>query len=259
MWRHTSTDSYKGGICRSDDGGRTWVASSAGVPPAAMTDIVLDPASPKDRRRLYVTAFGRSVYKSIDDRRTWSLKNTGTRQPTPFAWQITLAPDSSLYLVVARRSEDGSIGNNGDGVIYRSSDGAEWMAPTACTLASTARPALPSTPPTRSACIFQHGAAQRGCTMKAAGFIFPRMQASTGSHPSPAIRTCTTSLPNLDCAELYMPAASNPLRRYRVIPARIGNASPASTSNGGHRMVLDPQDSQKVYITTFGGASGMGN
>ena len=45
-----------------------------GMPPAAPTDIVLDPASPEGHRALYVTAFGRGVYKSVDDGRTWTLK-----------------------------------------------------------------------------------------------------------------------------------------------------------------------------------------
>jgi photosystem II stability/assembly factor-like uncharacterized protein len=40
-----------------------------------------------------------------------------------------LASDGTLYVVIARRSEDGSIGNSGDGALYRSRDSAEhWQA-----------------------------------------------------------------------------------------------------------------------------------
>ena len=45
------------------------------------------------------------------------------RSPSPGASCAT--QDGALYLIVARRSEDGSIGNAGDGALYRSTDGAE--------------------------------------------------------------------------------------------------------------------------------------
>lgn len=125
MWRHASTDTYKGGVCRSDNGGRTWKKSNQGMPETAVTDILLDPTSPVDARVLYVTAFGRGVYKSVDGGDTWKLKNVGITQREPFAWRLARASDGTLYLVVARRSEDGSIGNSGDGALYKSSDGAE--------------------------------------------------------------------------------------------------------------------------------------
>src|SRR4249920_3807504 len=35
------------------------------------------------------------------------------------------ARDGALYLIVARRSDDGKFGNAGDGALYRSTDGAE--------------------------------------------------------------------------------------------------------------------------------------
>ncbi|HEX2918401.1 MAG TPA: hypothetical protein VHN81_07755, partial [Edaphobacter sp.] len=46
MWRHRSTSLYVGGICVSDDGGRTWKASSEGMPETAPTSLLLDPTSP---------------------------------------------------------------------------------------------------------------------------------------------------------------------------------------------------------------------
>lgn len=125
MWRHTSTETYKGGVCRSDDGGRTWTKSNAGMKETAATDILLDPTSPPQARVLYVTGFGRGVYKSSDGGATWSLKDAGIAQREPLAWRLARASDGTLYLVVARRSEDGSIGNDGDGALYKSTNGAE--------------------------------------------------------------------------------------------------------------------------------------
>ncbi|MGO8719799.1 MAG: WD40/YVTN/BNR-like repeat-containing protein [Acidobacteriaceae bacterium] len=125
MWRHTSVETFKGGVCRSDDGGRTWKKSNAGMKETAATDILLDPKSPPDARVLYVTGFGRGVYKSSDSGATWSLKNTGITQHDPLAWRLARASNGVLYVVLARRSEDGSIGNDGDGALYESKDGAE--------------------------------------------------------------------------------------------------------------------------------------
>jgi photosystem II stability/assembly factor-like uncharacterized protein len=93
------------------------------------THILLDPTSPVDARVLYVAGFGRGVYKSSDGGRTWALKNNGITQEQPFAWRLARASNGTLYVVIARRSEDGSIGTAGDGALYRSTDGAEHWQP----------------------------------------------------------------------------------------------------------------------------------
>ncbi|MEO6966338.1 MAG: hypothetical protein ABI076_10655, partial [Acidobacteriaceae bacterium] len=129
MWRHTLVESFKGGVCRSDDGGRTWKESNAGMKETAATHILLDPTSPPQARVLYVAAFGQGVYKSSDGGATWNLENTGITQKEPFAWRLARASDGTLYVIVARRSEDGSIGNDGDGALYKSLDGAETWTP----------------------------------------------------------------------------------------------------------------------------------
>src|SRR5206468_2779048 len=128
MWRHTAVSAYKGGVCRSDDSGKTWAKSNDGMDETAATHILLDPTSPVDARVLYVTGFGRGVYKSADGGRTWTLKNQGITQTEPFAWRLARSSNGTLYVVIARRSEDGSIGNDRDGALYRSTDGAEhWQ------------------------------------------------------------------------------------------------------------------------------------
>src|SRR6266480_5572974 len=65
MWRHNSVATYKGGVTRSEDGGKTWTKSNGGMEETAATHILLDPTSPTDNRVLYVTGFGRGVYKSV--------------------------------------------------------------------------------------------------------------------------------------------------------------------------------------------------
>jgi photosystem II stability/assembly factor-like uncharacterized protein len=129
MWRRTPVAQYKGGVCSSVDGGRTWKRSNGGMPETAPTHILLDPSSPVGRRTLWVAAMGRGVYKSTDDGVTWTLKNRGIVQNEPLAWRLSRAGDGTLYVVIARRSEDGSIGTSDDGAIYKSTDGAESWVP----------------------------------------------------------------------------------------------------------------------------------
>src|SRR5215475_2150279 len=93
------------------------------------THILLDPTSPVDARVLYVAGYGRGVYKSVDGGKSWSLKNSGITQSEPFAWRLARSAKGTLYVLIARRSEDGSIGNAGDGALYRSNDGAERWEP----------------------------------------------------------------------------------------------------------------------------------
>ena len=128
MWRHASPSTYAGGVCVSEDGGKTWRASSKGMPPTAATHVLFDPTSPVEARVLYVTGFGKGVFKSADGGKTWALKNNGLPGPEPFAWRLARDQRGVLYLVIARRSEDGSFGNSADGGLYRSGDGAEhWQ------------------------------------------------------------------------------------------------------------------------------------
>jgi photosystem II stability/assembly factor-like uncharacterized protein len=91
----------------------------------AATHILLDPKSPPSARTLYVCGFGKGVFKSTDGGRHWVLKNKGLEGSEPFAWRLIPDSKGQLYLLVVRRSDDGSIGTPLDGALYRSRDGAE--------------------------------------------------------------------------------------------------------------------------------------
>ncbi len=125
MFRRAGTKSYQGGVVISEDGGRSWRPSSDGMTETAPTHILLDANSGPNSRTLYVTAFGRGVYKSVDGGKHWLLKNQGIEGSEPFVWRLAQDSRGTLYLLLARRSEDGSIGNAQDGALYRSRDGAE--------------------------------------------------------------------------------------------------------------------------------------
>jgi len=124
-WRRRENVSQSGGVVVSTDGGKSWKVTSEGLGEATVTHILLDPESPVGKRTLYACAFGQGVFKSTDNGVTWALRNDGIEGANPFCWRISRAGNRTLYLVVYRRSEDGSIGNAGDGAVYRSTDGAE--------------------------------------------------------------------------------------------------------------------------------------
>jgi hypothetical protein len=125
MWRDQGTRHYTGGVVTSNNSGATWQVSSSGMPETAVTDIILDLRSPRNARTLYVAGFGSGIWKSLDNGKTWNLKNQGIRSQNPFCWRIVPDTQGKLYLVVARRSYRGEIGNEEDGALYQSTDGAE--------------------------------------------------------------------------------------------------------------------------------------
>ena len=129
MWRDQEVSKYEGGILLTNDSGKTWEVVSSSIGEAAMTHIMYDPTSDKNSRTLYACAFGRGVYKSTDGGKSWTQKNKGIEGVEPFAFRIERREsDGTLFLVVSRRSEDGSIGNEWDGAVYKSVDGAEnWI------------------------------------------------------------------------------------------------------------------------------------
>lgn len=126
MWRGAATvEHYRGGMAISDDAGKSWTISNEGMPQTAVTHILLDEKSPVDSRTLYAAGFGTGVWKSTDGGKAWALKREGLPGAEPFAWRLAMDSDGVIYLVIARRTERSEHGTEGDGGLYRSSDGAE--------------------------------------------------------------------------------------------------------------------------------------
>jgi len=126
MWRGRQISSYQGGVVLSNDGGESWTNVSTSIGEAAMTHLLLDPKSNKNARTLYGCAFGKGVYKSIDGGLNWVQKNTNIEGKEPFAFRIERREsDGTLFLIVSRR---GGRGPDGEGALYKSTDGAEtWI------------------------------------------------------------------------------------------------------------------------------------
>jgi photosystem II stability/assembly factor-like uncharacterized protein len=254
MWRHRSVLDYKGGVCRSDDGGKTWVKSNHGMDETAPTHIVVDPGSPPDARILYVAAFGRGVYKSSDGGRTWRLKNKGISQPQPLAWRLTLHPSGTLYVILARRSEDGSIGNDGDGAIYRSRDGAENWEPVSLPAGTNGPNGLALDPrmPNR---LYLAAWARAAGTHGDGGGVFLsedggknwRQVLDRDRH----VYDVTADLREPD----WLYAAGFESSAWRSVDrGEHWSRIPGFNFKWGHRVTPDPADQHFVYVTTFGGS-----
>jgi photosystem II stability/assembly factor-like uncharacterized protein len=129
MWRAKDALSrYRGGVAVSTDGGLHWTPSNDGMKETAFTHILLDPTSPAGRRTLYACGFAAGVYKSTDNGKTWQLKNQGISGDNPFAWRITRAVEGTLYLIVAESNAGNFGATEGFGALYKSVDGAEhWV------------------------------------------------------------------------------------------------------------------------------------
>jgi photosystem II stability/assembly factor-like uncharacterized protein len=256
MWRRTDPARFKGGVAVSTDGARTWTVSNEGMEESAITHVLLDPKSPKGRRTLYAAAFGRGVYKSTDGGRTWSLKNAGLApdpRNQPFAWRLTLAPDA-LYLVVARRSERGRIGDRDDGALYRSTDGAEHWQKVTLPAGVNGPNGLTVDP-----------ADPRRLYLSAWGVMRPEGDTGGGIFLSTdAGATWRNVLPR--SPHVY-DVTVDPRDPKVLYACGFDQAAFRSMDRGetwtrirgfnfkwGQRVIADPVDPAKIYVTTFGGS-----
>lgn len=248
------TSQYAGGVMQSEDGGRSWKRSNAGMPEAPITHILLDRDSPSNARVLYAAAFGRGVYKSSDGGRTWSLRNKGIPGREPFAWRLARDGRGALYLVVARRSEDGSFGTAGDGALYRSTDGA----------ASWQRIELPrgvngpnglAVDPDNPRRLYLAAWGRRDGQRAVDGGVYVSEDGGNSWRRTLAKdqHVYDVTIDPRNPAVLYAGGFESSAWRSTDRGAswtRLGGFN----FKWGHRVIPDPHDPTKVYITTFGGS-----
>jgi len=254
MWRQRGVAGYNGGVAVSDDGGRTWRQASPTLPQTAATHILLDPESPKTARVLYMTGFGRGVFKSTDGGATWALKNNGIEGAEPFAWRLARDPRGALYLVVARRSEDGSFGNPGDGALYRSTDGAEhWeRLPLPEGLNGPNGLAIDPRNPSR---LYLAAWGRQAAKEAREGGIF--LSTDGGRNWRNVLS---------QDKHIY-DVTIDPRDPKLLYAAGFESSAWRSTDSGetwrriagydfkwGHRVIPDPNDAKQIYVTTFGGS-----
>ena len=256
MWRRTDPASFRGGVAVSTDGGRNWTPSNGAMAESAVTHLILDPRSPKGQRTLYAAAFGRGVYKSIDNGRTWTLKNAGLApdpREQPFAWRLAQDPAGLLYLVVARRSERGRIGNADDGALYVSSDGADHWRKLDLPPGVNGPNGLAIDPrEPRRLYLSAWAVATPGGDTGGGIFIsddgggtWRRARGATGH-----VYDVTIDPRNPDV--MYACGFDQAVLRS-VDRGETWHRVPGFNFKWGHRVVIDPADPSSIYVTTFGG------
>ena len=253
MWRRTNPETYTGGVAVSTDGGRSWTPSAAGMRESAVTHVLLDPTSPRGRRTLYACAFGRGVYKSTDDGRTWSLKNKGIEGEQPFAWRITRDGEGTLYLVVARRSEGGRIGDAGDGALYRSTDGAEVWTKLPLPPGTNGPNGLAVDPEDpRRLYLAAWGVLRVGGDTGGGIFLSTDAGRTWRNVLSHAQHVYDVTIDSRDRSVLYACGFD------RAVYRSLNRGESWTRIRGfnfkwGHRVIPDPFDPGTIYVTTFGG------
>jgi len=254
MWRHRDPDTFEGGVGVSRDGGRTWTKAGTGMPESATTHVLMDPDSAKGKRTLYACGFGRGVFKSTDDGATWREKNAGITEKQPFAWRITRASDGTLYLVVARRSERGEIGDGRDGALYRSTDKAEhWSRLTLP--AGTNGPNGLAVDPKDLGRLYLAAWGRATPGGDTGGGIFLSMDAgATWRHVLRDYQHAyDVTLDPRDASVLYASGFDQSALRS-LDRGETWTRIRGFNFKWGHRVIPDPRDRARVYVTTFGGS-----
>ena len=125
-WRYIQGPAAPGGVCRSNDFGKTWAPIMNGLPIAPATSLVLDPTSPRDRRVLYAGLYGHGVFKSSDGGNSWVRKTEGiVPEQNRQVYSIRRWKDGTLFCTVAGRRKGRGLDRDLPGGLFKSSDGAE--------------------------------------------------------------------------------------------------------------------------------------
>jgi photosystem II stability/assembly factor-like uncharacterized protein len=253
MWRRSGVAKYRGGVCISHDGGKTWTKSNDGMEQSAATHILLDPTSSVESRTLYVTAFGRGVYKSTNGGKSWTLKNNGITQKEPFAWRIARDSNGTLYLLMSRRSEDGSIGTEKDGAIYRSTDGAEHWKSVSMPEGVNAPNGLAIDPKDVKRLYLATWARDKGERGEGGGVFLSEDAGKTWKHIlNRDHHIYDVTIDPQDAKTLYA-AGFESSAWISSDRGEHWSRVPGFNFKWGHRIIPDPDHPKSVYITTFGG------
>ena len=183
-----------------------------------------------------------------------SSETTVYRRPnrSPGAWRE--GPDHALYVVLARRSEDASFGTSSDGALYRSTDAAEHWT----------RIALPrGVNGPNGIAIDPHDPAR----LYLAAWGRPSTQQATSGGVWVSSDGGATWRNTLSHDQYVYDVTVDPRNPEILYACGFSSSARRSSDRGetwqrirgfnfkwGHRVIPDPLDASKIYITTYGGS-----
>jgi len=266
-WKKTA----KGGICISVDGGKSWTPSNKGMGfDSPATSIVLDTKSAPGTRTLYASVYNKGVFKSTDDGKTWKLKNNGI-EGSKCAFELTLVNNGALFLTVSPTPvyKNGKKERNFySGSVYKSTDGAEsWIK-----LNVTKEPLFPN------GIDYDRQNPNRiylGCwaNIDLSDLVGGNFAKATGGNEAIDMEGGiflsedggNRWISIFDKDQYIYDVTVDPYHPGRVYCCTFNKAAYRSDDYGktwgkikgydfhwGHRIVIDPNDTEKIYITTFG-------
>ena len=255
MWRRNGVKNYEGGVLVTEDDGKTWQIISKDIGEAAMTHILFDPTSPKEKRTLYACAFGKGVYKSTDGGKTWQQKNKGIEGAEPFAWRITRRDsDGVLFLVVCRRGEDESIGTALDGALYRSDNGAESWTKVSLPEATNGPMSIMTTAKSNRLLLAAWGRNRKGALASdIGGGIFASADDGKTWQPVLSGDQHMHDITHDKRIDTYYACGFNGSAYRSVDEGSTWTRIKGYNFKWGKRVDIDPKDSTQIYVITFGG------
>jgi photosystem II stability/assembly factor-like uncharacterized protein len=255
MWRASGfLDKAEGGVGVSTDGGRSWTPSNGGMEATAFTHVLLDPTSPVGMRTLYACGFGVGVYKSTDNGKSWQLKNDGIADTNLFVWRIVRSNNGALYLILARSNEGRFGETSGGGALYTSIDGAEHWDKIPLPRGVNGPTGLALDPRDNSR-MYLTAWGQEHEGVDVGGGVFLSTDGGESWKPvfSQSQHVYDLTIDPRAPDTLYI--CGFDAAAYRSTDAGLHwSRIRGYNFYWGHRVLMDPDDASKIYITTYGGS-----
>jgi photosystem II stability/assembly factor-like uncharacterized protein len=158
-----------------------------------------------------------------------------------------------LYLLISRRSEDGSIGTDKDGAIYRSTDGAEHWAPIAMPESANAPNGLAIDPKNPNRLYLAAWARATGEHGEGGGIYLSEDAGKTWKQVLDRDRHIYDITIDPRDAKILYAAGFESSAWISRDAGEHWSRIPGFNFKWGHRVTPDPENPNAIYVTTFGG------
>jgi len=247
---------YVGGVAYSADGGISWIplGKAAGLPDKAVTDIVLDPHSPQNARRLWAAIPGWGVYRTEDGGKDWTLQKDGLAPDNLNVLRLRLASNGDLYALSTVRTSGGK-----PGALYVSAGGT---GPWRKLFSDSSSPFLTDVTldPHHPATLYVASLHTVATEPDKGGGVWKSTDSGASWKKIYSAPAYSVGIDPRDTAHLYISSWRN--RGDGISTSPDGGQTWQRIDNYPHWQALtftfDPQDPDLLYVTNFGGGVYLG-